>query len=59
MIKKHEAFEKSAAAQEERFAALERLTTVTETSLLRFFFFRFAGGEELLNDSFQSALKLT
>jgi len=28
LIKKHEAFEKSAAAQEERFAALERLTTV-------------------------------
>lgn len=28
LIKKHEAFEKSAAAQEERFSALERLTTV-------------------------------
>ncbi|XP_064484271.1 spectrin beta chain-like isoform X3 [Ornithodoros turicata] len=28
LIKKHEAFEKSAAAQEERFAALERLTTL-------------------------------
>jgi hypothetical protein len=28
LIKKHEAFEKSASAQEERFAALERLTTV-------------------------------
>ena len=28
LIKKHEAFEKSAATQEERFAALERLTTV-------------------------------
>ncbi|XP_032787914.2 spectrin beta chain isoform X6 [Daphnia magna] len=28
LIKKHEAFEKSAAAQEERFAALERLTTM-------------------------------
>ncbi|XP_054154264.1 spectrin beta chain-like isoform X2 [Oppia nitens] len=27
LIKKHEAFEKSASAQEERFAALERLTT--------------------------------
>ncbi|XP_013782687.1 spectrin beta chain-like isoform X2 [Limulus polyphemus] len=27
LIKKHESFEKSAAAQEERFAALERLTT--------------------------------
>ncbi|GFT00678.1 spectrin beta chain [Nephila pilipes] len=27
LIKKHEAFEKSAAAQEERFAALERMTT--------------------------------
>ncbi len=29
LIKKHEAFEKSAATQEERFAALERLTTVS------------------------------
>lgn len=28
LIKKHEAFEKSAYAQEERFIALERLTTV-------------------------------
>lgn len=28
LIKKHEAFEKSATAQEERFSALERLTTV-------------------------------
>jgi hypothetical protein len=27
-MKKHEAFEKSAAAQEERFSALQRLTTV-------------------------------
>lgn len=30
LIKKHEAFEKSAAAQEERFSALERLTTVSK-----------------------------
>lgn len=29
LIKKHEAFEKSAAAQEERFIALRRLTTVS------------------------------
>ena len=29
LIKRHEAFEKSAAAQEERFTALERLTTVS------------------------------
>ncbi|KAH8028230.1 hypothetical protein HPB51_014185 [Rhipicephalus microplus] len=29
LLKRHEAFEKSAAAQEERFAALERLTTVS------------------------------
>lgn len=29
LIKKHEAFEKSAAAQEDRFSALERLTTVS------------------------------
>ena len=28
LIKKHEAFEKSAATQEDRFLALERLTTV-------------------------------
>ena len=34
LIKKHEAFEKAAAAQEERFAALERLTTVSYTILL-------------------------
>lgn len=32
LIKKHEAFEKSAAAQEERFSALERLTTVCTKS---------------------------
>lgn len=36
LLKRHEAFEKSAAAQEERFAALERLTTVGgPPSLLR------------------------
>jgi hypothetical protein len=29
LIKKHESFEKSATAQEERFGALERLTTVS------------------------------
>lgn len=29
LIKKHEAFEKAAAAQEERFLGLERLTTVS------------------------------
>lgn len=29
LLKKHEAFEKSAATQEERFAALEKLTTVS------------------------------
>lgn len=34
LIKKHEAFEKSAAAQEERFSALERLTTVWFLNLL-------------------------
>lgn len=33
LIKKHEAFEKSAAAQEERFSALERLTTVSYSGL--------------------------
>lgn len=30
LIKRHEAFEKSAATWDERFAALERLTTVRE-----------------------------
>lgn len=35
LIKKHEAFEKSAAAQEERFGALERLTTVIHFVTLR------------------------
>lgn len=35
LIKKHEAFEKSAAAQEERFSALERLTTVNERISLK------------------------
>lgn len=30
LIKRHEAFEKSAATWEERFSALERLTTVRE-----------------------------
>lgn len=35
LIKKHEAFEKSAAAQEERFAALERMTTFELKELRR------------------------
>ncbi|KAK9729914.1 Pleckstrin homology domain [Popillia japonica] len=35
LIKKHEAFEKSAAAQEERFSALERLTTFELRELKR------------------------
>merc|ERR1712223_383553 len=35
LIKKHEAFEKAAAAQEERFAALERLTTFELKELKR------------------------
>jgi spectrin beta len=35
LIKKHEAFEKAAAAQEERFAALERLTTFELKELRR------------------------
>lgn len=30
LIKRHEAFEKSAATWEERFSALERLTTVSK-----------------------------
>ena len=32
LIKKHEAFEKAAATQEERFAALEKPTTVSKIS---------------------------
>jgi len=32
LIKRHEAFEKSAATWDERFAALERLTTVSAIS---------------------------
>ena len=36
LIKKHEAFEKAAAAQEERFAALERLTTVSRFNISLF-----------------------
>merc|ERR1712018_1132528 len=35
LIKKHEAFEEAAAAQEERFAALERLTTFELKELRR------------------------
>merc|ERR1719219_3226372 len=35
LIKKHEAFEKAAAAQEERFVALERLTTFELKELKR------------------------
>lgn len=38
LIKKHEAFEKSAAAQEERFSALERLTTVSDTTFVSMYF---------------------
>lgn len=36
LIKKHEAFEKSASAQEERFMALERLTTVSNSLMYGF-----------------------
>ena len=38
LIKKHEAFEKAAAAQEERFVALERLTTVIFRSVKKIHF---------------------
>lgn len=41
LIKKHEAFEKSAAAQEERFSALERLTTVRSIAFSGLVFFVF------------------
>ena len=34
LIKKHEAFEKSAATQEERFSALEKLTSVSTCTIL-------------------------
>lgn len=47
LIKKHEAFEKSAAAQEERFSALERLTTVR----ILFFFVCCPNHDLLLNIS--------
>ena len=33
LIKKHEAFEKSAATQEERFSALEKLTSVSTCTI--------------------------
>jgi len=36
MLKKHEAFERSAATQEERFQALERLTTVNNYCKIEF-----------------------
>lgn len=44
LIKRHEAFEKSAATWDERFAALERLTTVS------------AGGENHLSRPFPFVL---
>lgn len=34
LIKRHEAFEKSAATWDERFSALERLTTVSSLRML-------------------------
>ena len=34
LLKKHEAFERSAATQDERFSALERLTTVSSSSFV-------------------------
>lgn len=34
LIKRHEAFEKSAATWDERFSALERLTTVSSLGML-------------------------
>lgn len=37
LLKKHDAFERSAATQEERFAALERLTTVSVAEKLYLF----------------------
>ena len=49
LIKKHEAFEKAAAAQEERFAALERLTTVSRRLFPEFAFGAFAHPLKSLN----------
>lgn len=42
LIKRHEAFEKSAATWDERFSALERLTTVRGHWLLRCLVFWFS-----------------
>ena len=39
LLKKHEAFERAAATQEERFLALERITTVSEASLFLCLYF--------------------
>lgn len=36
LIKKHEAFEKSATTQEERFIALEKLTSVSFSEIMKF-----------------------
>ena len=55
LIKKHEAFEKAAAAQEERFAALERLTTVGE-NMFSFFPSRGFGRRKNRNFSLRSSL---
>uniref|UniRef100_A0AAY4BMI1 Spectrin beta chain n=1 Tax=Denticeps clupeoides TaxID=299321 RepID=A0AAY4BMI1_9TELE len=61
LIKRHEAFEKSAATWEERFSALERLTTVNVTAwrcpsgvagsyfLLSLFTQEAAGGSDIIN----------
>lgn len=47
LIKRHEAFEKSAATWEERFSALERLTTVSkEGDLLTFLTVTSQGGSQ-------------
>lgn len=43
LIKRHEAFEKSAATWDERFSALERLTTVSGCWTLRFWACWFSG----------------
>lgn len=42
LIKRHEAFEKSAATWDERFSALERLTTVSSHWMLRYLVCRFS-----------------
>lgn len=60
LIKKHEAFEKSAAAQEDRFSALQRLTTVCILMMISYFsyFFSMLGCHVMSCKLFRSCLHL-